>query len=74
MSIEGITLEHFSALPQKNINSTTPSRQLHAVFHSFFMMIAKKMLPLILHTEIVLFHCLKTKTIEVVIKYNMVKH
>ena len=35
MSIEGIALEHFSAVPQKNINSTTPSRQLHAVFHSF---------------------------------------
>ena len=35
MSIEGITLEHFSSLPQTNINSTIPSRQHHAVFHSF---------------------------------------
>ena len=42
MSIERITLEHFSALPQKNINSTTPSRQLHAVFHSFFNDDSKK--------------------------------
>ena len=35
MSIEGIALKHFSAAPQTNINSTTPSRQLHAVFHYF---------------------------------------
>ena len=35
MSIEGIALEHLSTLPQKNINSTTPPRQRHAVFHSF---------------------------------------
>ena len=30
--IEVIVLEHFSALPQTNINSTTLSRQRHAVF------------------------------------------
>ena len=36
MSIESITLEYFSALPQTNLNSTKPSRQRHAVFHSFF--------------------------------------
>ena len=35
VSIKGIALKHFSAAPQTNINSTTPSRQLHAVFHSF---------------------------------------
>ena len=35
MSIEGIVLEHFSALPKADINSTTPSRQRHAVFHYF---------------------------------------
>ena len=35
VSIEVITLEHFSALPKSDINSTTPSRQRHAVFHSF---------------------------------------
>ena len=34
MSIEGIALEHFSAVTKTDINSTTPSRQLHAVFHS----------------------------------------
>ena len=33
MYIEVIVLEHFSALPQTNINSTTPSRQRHVVFH-----------------------------------------
>ena len=35
MSIEGIELEHFSALSQTNLNSTTPSHQRHAVFQSF---------------------------------------
>ena len=35
MSIEGIVLEHFIAVPQADINSSTISRQRHAVFHSF---------------------------------------
>ena len=35
MSIEGIVLEHFSAVPQADIKSSTLSRQRHAVFHSF---------------------------------------
>ena len=35
VSIEGISLEHFSALPKTDINSTTQSRQLHAVFNYF---------------------------------------
>ena len=35
MSIEGITLENFSGLTKADINSTTPSRQRHAEFHSF---------------------------------------
>ena len=33
--MEGIALETFSALPKTDINSTTPSRQRHALFHSF---------------------------------------
>ena len=33
--MEVIVLEHFSALPKSYINSTTPSRERHAVFHSF---------------------------------------
>ena len=35
MSIEGIVLEHFSASPQSDINSSTLSRPRHAVFHYF---------------------------------------
>ena len=35
MSIEVIALEHFSALPKADINTTTPSCQRHVVFHSF---------------------------------------
>ena len=35
MSIEGIALESLSEAPQEDINSTTPSRPRHAVFHSF---------------------------------------
>ena len=35
MYIEGIALEHFSAAPQADINSSTLSRPRHAVFHSF---------------------------------------
>ena len=35
MSIEGIALEHFSATPQADINSTTPSLPHHAAFNSF---------------------------------------
>ena len=50
VSIEGIALEHFSAAPQADINSTTPSRLRHAVFHSFYLTIANRMLPLLLHT------------------------
>ena len=35
MSIEGIALEHFSAAPQADINSSTLSSPRHAVFHYF---------------------------------------
>ena len=35
MSIEGILLEYFSTVPKTYINSTTPSRQRHEVFHYF---------------------------------------
>ena len=36
MSIEGIALEHFSELPQTEINSPTKPCLQHAVFNSFF--------------------------------------
>ena len=49
VSIEGIVLEHFSALPQTEINSSTKSFPLHAVFHHFFQMIENKMLTLLPH-------------------------
>ena len=35
VSIEGISLEHFSAAPQADINSSTLSHTVHAVFNSF---------------------------------------
>ena len=35
MSIEGISMEHFSAAPNADFMSSTPSRQRHALFHSF---------------------------------------
>ena len=35
MPVEGIALETFSVLPKTDINSTTPSRQRHSLFHSF---------------------------------------
>ena len=35
VSIEDIALEHFSAAPKADINSSTLSRPRHAVFHSF---------------------------------------
>ena len=48
VSIEGIPLENFSAVPKTDINSTTPLRQRHAVFHYFYLMIENSMLPLLL--------------------------
>ena len=61
VSIEGIALENVSALPMVGINSTTHSLQCHAVFHYFYLIIAKNMLPLLLHTASVSLHFLKTK-------------
>ena len=51
MYIEGIELEHFSALPQTEINSHKKLCPRHAVFHYFCQMIAKNMLPLLPHKE-----------------------
>ena len=50
VSIEGIALEHFSAAPKPDIKSSTISRQRHKVFHSFYLTIANRMLPLLQHT------------------------
>ena len=35
MYIENIPLKSVSELPKADLNSTTPSRKRHAVFHSF---------------------------------------
>ena len=37
VSIESISLEYFREFPKADINSNTPSRQHHAVFHYFFI-------------------------------------
>ena len=50
VSIEGISLEHFNAFPQTEINSSTKSCPRHAVFNYFCQMIVNKILPLLLHT------------------------
>ena len=50
VSVEGIALEHFSAAPQEAINSTTPSRPHHAVFRSFYVTIANRVLLLLQKT------------------------
>ena len=44
VSIEGIVLENFSAFPKEDINSTTKSCQLHAVFHYIYLMTSNNML------------------------------
>ena len=61
VSVEVIALEHFSVLPKEDINSTTLSRQRHTLIQSFYLMIANRILPLLMNTEIVLLKCLKTK-------------
>ena len=50
VSMEDIALEHFSAAPQADINSTTPSRPLHAAFHYFYLTIANRMMILLQYT------------------------
>ena len=71
MSIEGISLEHFSVLPQTEINSSTKSCPRHAVFHYFLSGDIKQYSSTItLHIKR-LIGLLKEKIIDVIIKYNM---
>ena len=49
VTIEGTALEHFSASPKADSNSSTISYQRHAAFHSFYLKIANMMLPLLQH-------------------------
>ena len=74
VSIEVSALENFSAVPQTNINSTTPSRQCHAVFHFFYLMIANRILPLLLHTLSVCGSFSKTIFLKRIINYNTEIH
>ena len=57
LSIEVIALENFSALPRSGIKSSTKPCQRHAVFKSFFRMMANNMLPLILYTANIWLNC-----------------
>ena len=50
VSIEVIVLEHFSAPTQTETETTPQARTRHAVFHSFFLMTANKILPRIMYT------------------------
>ena len=71
VSIEGVVLEHFHALPQIEIK---PSKHhVHEIqcFIHFCWTRTNKMLPLLRHTSIVWFNCLKNKKTDVNIKYNM---
>ena len=42
VSIEGIALEHFNALPQTEIKTSTKSCPRHAVFHYFLLRYRKQ--------------------------------
>ena len=74
MSIEGIALKHFSAAPQTNLNSNTPSRQLHAVFHSFLSYDSKQDASTITAHSTRLISFLKENNYYNIIEYNMGKH
>ena len=61
VSIEGIALEHLSASPNADINSSTLSHQRHVVFHSFLSENSKQDAPLLYHTANDLYHFSITK-------------
>ena len=61
VSIEGIILKHYNALPQTEIKASTKVCPRHSVFHFFCWMIAYKMLPLQVQTANSLLNCLKKK-------------
>ena len=72
MSIEVITLKHFSALPQTGIKASTKSCPRHAVFHSLFLDDSKQdSVTTTAHSK----HLIeKNFLIAVSIQYNMVKY
>ena len=74
MSTEGIALEIFSSVLQTNINSTTPSCQRHAVFHSFLSYDRKDDADTTTAHRIFLISLLKYFFINSIIDCNMGKH
>ena len=75
VSIEGITLEHFSALPQTEINSSTKPCPHHAVFHSLLSDDSKKDSTTTTENRKYLIEHVKNKqNNDFNIKYNMGKY
>ena len=74
VSIEDITLEHFSALPQREINSSTKAFLRHVLFHCFFSYDSKQDAATTAAHSKRLIGLLKGKSIDVKIKYNMGKY
>ena len=74
VSIYGIALGNSSVLPKADINSTTPSRQCHAVFHSFLSDDRKQDSATTNAHSKSLSSLLKEKIIYNIIEYNMGKH
>ena len=72
MSIEGITLEHFSALPQTEINSSTKACPRHAVFYYYLSDDRKQYsATTTAHSKRFIEMLKKTKSTVVNINYNM---
>ena len=73
VSIEGIALEHFCALPQKEINTSTEPCTQHAVFHSFLSDYRKQDAATTTAHRNSLIELLEKKKTDVSIEYNMGK-
>ena len=75
MSIEGILLEHFSALPEKGINSSTKLCSRHAVFHYFLSDDSKQdSATTTSHINFLIEISKRKKITDVIIKYSMGKY
>ena len=68
-------MEHFSAVPKTDIDSTTPSRQRHAVFHYFLSDDSKQdAATTTAHSKRLISLLKDKKRIDNIIYYNMGKH
>ena len=74
MSIDDIALEHFSAVPQADINSSTLSSKRRAVFHYFLSENIKRDAATTASHSKRLILLLKKKCIDNIINYNLGKH